>query len=58
MIEPLALSLQAGQLGDQPDEHRVGDAHDDGEHQQRAQRGPVLANEVGEFHVTFLGRVG
>ena len=47
----VGLVAQAGNLGDQPDEQRVGDAEDHGEHQQRAQRGPVLANEVGELHV-------
>ena len=56
MIDPLALSLQAGHLGDQPDEDRVGDAEDHGEHQQRAQRGPVLADEIGEVHCHIPGK--
>ena len=42
---PVGVVAQAGQLRHQPDEQRVGDADDHGEHQQRAQRGPVLANE-------------
>ena len=56
---PSALSCRPGSWRDRPDEQRVGEAGDHGEHQQRAQRGPVLANEVGEFHVrTSPGRIG
>ena len=48
--------MQAGDLGDQPDEHRIGEADDDGEDEQGPQRGGVLANEIGEFHAHIPGK--
>ena len=52
----VGVVVQAGDLGHQPDEDRVGDAEDHGEHQQRPQRGPVLTNKIGEVHGHIPGK--
>ena len=50
-VGAVGVVLQAGDLGDREHGQRVGDAEQDGQHEQGAQRGQVLADPGGITHV-------